>query len=262
MNKNYALDLVDERDYQVEELLGKVENLPNKIFLADDEIQNQRYKDPYGCVFYTWSSISNTMNYLAWEPERISGHRLSQIAIQKWLLNPEKGAYIISSPKLLKELGYITWFARCRSLQDIKLSLYHKKPVQTGSNTISWSKTKKNNNIAVKGSSYGHSFFICWYDDEKELLKCENSYWPEEYDHWYFYIKYSDLNLLYLSKYVMTDKPNAETLYKEKIKANIDLELAKKGFELWLWNWLNPKQSASRQEVIVMIMRALEIQKK
>jgi len=41
--------------------------LPDRVVLADEEIQNQYLKDETrnACVFYTGSSISNTMNYIA-----------------------------------------------------------------------------------------------------------------------------------------------------------------------------------------------------
>ena len=227
-NKNYALDKIDEMDYSIKTLLWTVENLPSKIIISDDEIQNQRYTDPYWCVFFTWSSITNTMNYIANESERISWTDLCKIAIEKDLLDPEKGAYIVSSPKLLKELWYITAYWLCRNLEDIKISLFNKKPVQTGSNLIDWIKTKANNNIAVRGSSYWHSFFICGYDDEKEVLICENSYWEESYDNWYFYINYSDIDLLFLSKYVMTDT-------QEEVKSDYE-----KFLDRWYINQPNP----------------------
>ncbi len=255
---HYAIDKIDDRDYDAETLLWAVENLPKQVFLKDDEIQNQRIKDPMGCVFYTWSSISNTMNYIAWESQRISWHDLSAIAIERKLLNPKKWAFISSSPKLLKDLWYITAYANCNSLNQIRLALFHKKPVQTWSRRIDWKETRANNNIAIEWSVYWHSFFICWYDDNKKLLICENSYWEESYTNWYFFIKYEDINLLFNWKYVMTDKVDADLLYKKQIMENINIEKAKEAMTNWFWSWINPTWTASREEVATMNQRVYE----
>jgi len=208
------------------------------------------------CVFYTWSSVSNTMNYIAKEDKRISWNDLCKIAEEKELLNPKVWAYIISSPKLLLELWYINSFGRCRTLVDIKLALSHKKPVQTGTNSIDWNKTIQNKNIAVRGESYGHSFFICWYDDERQLLICENSYWKEEFANWYFFIKYEDLDLLFDSKYIMTDTPR-ET-YDQAILDNINIDIAKEMYKMGLWNWKNAKTPMTREEVMTVLYRVME----
>jgi len=209
--KWYATDnKIDDRDYKVEILLWWKVKLPVRYILRDDEIQNQALTNPYGCVFYTWSSISNTMNYIAKEDTRISWDELCKMAINKWLLNPTRGAFISSSPELLQELWYIKTYWNCRTLEEVKLAIYNKKPVQTWSNRINRDKTKENNNRAVEWWSYGHSFFICWYSDTEELLVCENSYWKDSYKLWYFFIKYEDYDLLFQSKYIMTDMSKEE----------------------------------------------------
>lgn len=48
-----------------------------------------------------------------------------------------------------------------------------------------------------------------------------------------------------------------DTSIQDKIKNNIDLDLAKTGFDLWIFNGLKPRESVSRQEVVVMILRAI-----
>lgn len=205
---NYAVDKVDNRDYSVWVILWQSENLPDKVLLQDNEVQDQSIDESteYGCVFFTGSTISNTMNYLNKEKQRISGKELCSIAENKGLLDRKKWAYISSSPKLLKELWYIEAYARAKSLYDVKLSLSKNKPIQTWSVRINRTKTKENDDIVVSWSSYGHSFTICGYDDEREVLICENSYGIDDFHNWYFYIKYDDFSLLFESKYIMTDK--------------------------------------------------------
>lgn len=46
---------------------------------------------------------------------------------------------------------------------------------------------------------------------------------------------------------------------EDEILNNIDLNWAKEWYLLGLWNWLDPRKSASRQETVVMIMNALEL---
>lgn len=254
--KNYAMDRIEDTDYDIETLLWAVEELPKSVMLSDDEVQNQRYSDPYGCVFFAWSSISNTMNYINKEDSRISWAKLCDIAINAWYLDPNVWAYVSTSPRLLRDLELISAYWLCKTIDDVKLSLYHKKPVQTWSNSIDWNATKWNNNVAVRWSSYWHSFFICWYDEE--YLICENSYWENEFDKWYFYIKYSDFDLLFNSKYTMTDTKWADTLYKEKVRSEINLEDAKKFYDRGFTNWLNPTENITREEVWATMERMIK----
>lgn len=214
--KSYVIDKVDDRDFNVLQLLWteKIQqdclHSKYRIFLKDNEIQNQSLdiSTKYGCVFYTGSTICNTLNFLHKEKERISGIELCNEAEKMGLLDRQKWAWLISSPKLLKRLWYIESYARARTLDDVKLSLANNKLVQTGSNRINRKETIKNNNVVVEWESYWHSFAICWYDDIKKILICENSYGEEKFDDGYFYLKYEDFGLLFESRYVMTDKIN------------------------------------------------------
>ena len=43
-----------------------------------------------------------------------------------------------------------------------------------------------------------------------------------------------------------------------KIRDNIDLEWARNQFDKWLWNWLNPREPISRQEVMTIIDRLIK----
>ena len=46
--------------------------------------------------------------------------------------------------------------------------------------------------------------------------------------------------------------------YRNRIMEGISIEDAKKAFEENIWNGLNPKEPATREEVAAMIHRALE----
>jgi len=88
--------------------------------------------------------------------------------------------------------------------------------------------------ILIQDNYTGSKPFNIYYNNNISKLK----------DSWtFFHSAY-----IYLKDETMTDT----------IKDNIDLEKAKEAFELWIFNWLNPRQPASRQEVVVMIMNAIE----
>jgi len=60
--------------------------------------------------------------------------------------------------------------------------------------------------------------------------------------------------------------PSAFIYLKEKtmadtIKDNIDLDAAKEMFDKWYWNWLNPREPMSRQEVMTVLKRILDSNK-
>jgi len=252
---NYWKDTLvpDDRDYTCEMLFGYAEELPSYVLLSNNEIQNQRYEDPYGCVFYSSSDSSNTMNFFEKSWIKITGHELCKIAIEKWVLDVNAWAYWEDWPKLLRELWYISYYGRCRSLEDIKLSLHNKRPVVTGSNTIDWNKSLQNNFTAIYGLNYGHFFTIMWYDDSKQRLICENSYWKDEWDNGYFYINYSDYSLLYNSKFTMND-----TLNPNVIRDAITIEDAKLFFDRWYTSWTNPTAPITRQECFALLERVMK----
>ena len=187
------------------------------------------------------------MNYIAWESDRISWHDLCTIAESEWLLDPDKWAFVSSSPKLLQQLGYIESYWNCNSIEDIKLALFNKKPIQTWSTRIDRIKTRANDSVVVEWSTYWHSFFICWYDDDKQRFILENSYWSEAYIEWYFFLNYSDFNLLFVSKYIMTDKTVEE--YNEEILNDIDLANAKLFYLRGYTNGLEPRTPRNAQEM-------------
>lgn len=256
MEQDFALDKIDDMDLPLEILFWATTNLPSYKLLSDWVIQDQSINWPYWCVFFTWSNVSNTMNFCKNEIARISWGELCTKAVAKWYLDKNAWAYVQSSPKLLKELWFISTYALCSSLEDIKTSIVNDKPVQTWSNSIDWSATINNNNIVVEWSSYWHSFSIMWYDDNNQWLICENTYWPNAFDKWLFYLPYSKLNLLYNAKYTMTDIVGATI--DNTILSNINLQDAKTAYTNWIWNWLNGTAPATREEVASMIERMYE----
>ena len=88
--------------------------------------------------------------------------------------------------------------------------------------------------ILIQDNYRGSKPFNIYYNNKISKLKDTGTFFPSAY--------------LYLKDNTMTDT----------IKANIDLELARDAFDLWLFNWLDPRGTISRQENAVMELRTAE----
>jgi len=88
-----------------------------------------------------------------------------------------------------------------------------------------------------------------WIDDNYIGVKKFNSYTNEK-------LEVLRKNGVYFrSAYIFLYDKSVEA----QIKDNIDLSLAKEWYDLWLFNWLNPRQPASRQEVVAIVMKAMKL---
>lgn len=85
--------------------------------------------------------------------------------------------------------------------------------------------------ILIQDNYTGTKPFNIYYNNKIAKLKKSGTFFPSAF--------------VYLKEETMEDK----------IRKNIDLEAAKVGFDLWIFNWLDPRKPVSRQEVVVMIIR-------
>lgn len=249
---------IDERNIQYSEVVGGMETLPVSMYLNDWELQDQQKEGwTYGCVFYSDSHGSNIMNFIEGSTIRSKWSEMCNYAVENGYLDPKAGASIISWPKVGTKMGYLDGYAIVSTLEEIKHSIAHKRPVQVGSNKIDWFSANQDNGWTVSaGASYGHSIILDWYDDIKQQLRIKQSY--NKWDNWHQYLNYSDLWLLYPTRFSLIDKEDPIiSLYKKQIMENITIDSAKQAFEAGIWNWLNPKNPASREEVAAMIFRAI-----
>jgi len=261
IDKDYCIDIPDERDY-LYDFLWESKELPSKVMLLAKEIQDQK-KDgwTYWCVYYGWSSWANITNEYAWNSiEDITWNDLCKKAVDLLYLDPDKWSSLQNWRKLLKDDKYIEWYYKVVWLEVMKQSLSNRQIIYTWSNQIA-RKKMLDDNIVVKWESYWHCFIIVGYDDDKWYFICQNSYWNEKYDKWYFYLKYEDISLLFTC-YAFEVKQEKILSYKEKIMSNIKNEAAKTAFENGFWNWLNWDKPASREEVAIMCQRVFEKLKK
>lgn len=181
--------------------------LPKKYVLNDDYFQNQGLSEEtkYMCTAFSTTSWVNEVKHKRLNPDRYNGTTLGRYMVSKNLLDTKAGAYLKDAVKCAKDLGYINGWTLASGLESIKKALFNDKPIVVWSNTIDWKKTRLNKAVVVKWSSYWHAFLIVGYDDNFEwwVIICENSYWDKAFDNWRFYIKYSDIDVLYYSKFVL-----------------------------------------------------------
>ena len=254
--KDYCIDVPDERDFDYE-VLWEMKELPKKIKLIAKVIQNQKLDWwIYWCVYYGWSSWSNITNDYAKNTQEISWRDLCKKAVDLGYLDPESWSILINWWKLLKSEKYIEWYFKVSWIENMKQALSNNRILHTWSNKIAWKKMWADN-IAVRGTSYGHCFIIIGYDDDSWVFIVQNSYWSDFEDKGYFYIKYEDIDILFTCYTFEVDQKNI-LLYKQKIMENIKLEWAKKAFENWFWNGLNWDKPLTREEGASMVERLYE----
>jgi len=263
MIKDFAFDIPDERDYKYwsvfENEIKLWSELPSKVLLDNVEYQNQWLEEitKNMCVFYSTWHWSNEENFLEWSDVRINNKDLWLKALELGRLDVEKGAMVSDWPKTARDMWLIKWWALIETVDEAKHSIFKNRPIVVWSNKIKWSLWYKAPFVLWGNSWSWHAVLIIWFDDNYEgwCFIIKNSYWPEKYDHGKFYLKYTDFNLLFGWKFSLIDQEDQILSYKEKIMENIDLEWAKKQFKKGNWNWLNPRDPMSRQEVMAVMYR-------
>jgi len=258
----WAFDSSDGRDYKYSDIFEVVWSIENKTKIIDriDDYQNQWLEEitKYMCVFYNSTHWTNILNNIEWSDVFQNAKELWLEAIDKKLLNPKSWAYVVNWPKLLKQKWLIKWYALIHTLDEIKHSIDNNRPVSTWSNRIDWKYGLKAPYILREWASYWHAFLIIWYDDNKQVLIIKNSYWKWIFDEWKNYLKYKDLYLLFHSKYSLIDAEDPILTYKKQIMKDINLEGAKKMFELWYWNWKEATKPMTREEVMTVLHRVIK----
>jgi hypothetical protein len=262
MEQNYCIDKNDERDYKYDEMFFVWTQILSKCILDNVEYQNQWLEEitKQMCVFYSTAHGSNEENFLEWSAVRILWKDLWLKALELWRLDPKVWAYVVEWPRTARDLKLIKWWAKVSTIDEIKDSIINNRPVVVWSNSIKWSKGYESPYVLWGDKGSWHCVLIIWYDDDYEegCFIIKNSYWKEKYDHGKMYLKYTDLWLLFPSKYSLIDSLDPILEYKKNIMEWIDLEKAVEWFELWLWDGKRAREPISRQEAVTVIMRAIE----
>lgn len=254
---NWCFDIIDERNYLYSEICWNTE-LPNNFIIdKSSDYQNQGLEEitSYMCVAYStthWVNILNNIENL-WEWD-YNAKEFGLKMVELWRLDTTKWAVILDWPKTAREVWNIDSYFQVKTIDEVKQAIVNWHPVVTWSNQLAWDK------VCYEKPSYWHCILIIGYNETGFIIK--NSYWKWEYDNWTNLLPYSLFDKLFYTKLALVDKPNTILQYKQQIMANITIEEAKKAFEQWIWNWLNPKWNANREEVATMIYRAIEKLKK
>lgn len=263
LEREACYDIQDERDYQYSDvfpLLGWVR--PEKVLLDNVEYENQWLEKvtKMMCVYYSTAHWSNEENFQEWSDVRIAWKSLWLIAFDLGRLDLEKGALVSNGPRTARDEWLISGWVKVKTVDEIKDSLINKRPIVVWSNKINWSTWYNSPYVLWWNKWSGHAVLIIWYDDNYEwgCFVIKNSYGDERFDSGKMYLKYENLWLLFNSKYSLIDEEDPILAYKKKVMENIDLEKAKEGFELGIWNWERPREPISRQETVTVILRALE----
>lgn len=265
--QNWAKDYVDERNYSYSEI--RVGWTKLKDFVVNDswEFQNQ-YAEwyPMGCVYYSSSEHDNYLNKRDKIDTRTKGSELCDISTT-W--SPIDWDYTINWAKLLKELSHIKWFFAVKTVDEALEILSNWNNIHVGSNSISYSKTKKAPYIAVLTGWPWHCFHIIGYNNTDSVIAYSNHIIPPKcfiikdssngFDNWFFYIRIVDFyNALFPTKLFFTNDTTLIDNYKKKMLQAMNLDSAKLMFLLGLTNWERPVDKISREEALALNFRVMK----
>jgi len=247
----WAFDIKWENDdfFSFEQYFWSSAPLPKYVFINKTRVQNQWLKDltAYACTCYSAVHASNDLvfkeRWYEYSPEDLNWISLWWDALVNWA--QKNSWWTLNWPlELLRQRWIITWYTVVNTLEWVKQALAGGNPICTWACNIMRNYTYSNwiakwdnqNNI------WCHAFTIHWYDDEKQMLICKNSYWSEVAKKWYFWVEYSNFNMLW-TNYVLHNKDNATTL--KKIRYDLNLKLAK---DKWIWNWARARDTITKSE--------------
>lgn len=149
--------------------------------------------------------------------------------------------------------GYISGYARVRTLQAMKEALASGKPLYTGSSKIDWKKTKasKDKVIVRVAKGAGHAFCFCGYDDDRQALEAKNSNasFPT------FWVPYEDLDVLFSVIAIFTKKAE-DVKAVEDYKVVDNYNLIQLAVEKKLTNGQDLDTLVLRSHLVTMIGRA------
>lgn len=181
-------------------------------------------------------------------------HELIPDAIKRGFA-PLIGWSLQGAAKMYKDLGYTTGYTNVQTSMQAKIALAEGRLIVVGTRLFDWKKTYTNKDALVyKGEGYGHSFCICGYDDELHggcwILK--NSYGTKVPLDGLHYLKYTDWDLLFQTKYIYHDADDKDTMKKLAKKKRLE-EALKLGF----WNGRDADKFATRFEAAQVVLRKL-----
>lgn len=234
----------DDRNVLFWEVVSVAEKLPSKYFMPYPYISNQ------------WTTPDCTAHSQAWVVNENNWREASNIGAvpSVKLIDPvelwefwhsigaitSEGGYINWAFKYLKNWNYISWYSVVgRTPDEIKQAIFRNWALVTWSNRITWSDFLPWWIAKNIDNSPWHAFRIDGWDDEKWAFRITNSWWDNWWDKGFFWVKYSDINLLF-TMYAFHDVNDTSALLRAKAK------------NLKIWSWNEPSRIATRKETVII----------
>lgn len=229
--------------------------LPSNFILSSTLPQNQRIaKYTNGCTCFALSHCVNEQTM----SEKTTWDALWTIAVEERTGNPTSWWSMSLALRLWIDKLYINWYANIEWIMNIKLRLFNRNPIYTGSNKIDWQQMARDKSkFAVIKSGNWHIFAIVGWNDnltsptgKKWAFIVRDSMWK---DFWYgdghFYVSYEDIESLYTTISLIT-KEELENLQKTQDERAIQAAIAS-----WITNGKNLYDTATRWQVALMVWR-------
>lgn len=149
--------------------------------------------------------------------------------LEMWFDPIKSGSYKQDQLKFAKRVWYISWYVLVSSIIEMMRTLAKWRTINTGSKQIDRKKTRENiSSIAqVTWSWSAHLFQIIGYDRNEQMFKCINSYGPDAYSWWFFYLPFSEISALY-SMHWLIDKKEEGIVKTRRQKVNRKISRALK----------------------------------
>lgn len=240
-NNTYALDSeIDLKAIQFEEVAGSIKiDLPEKVLLTDGKILNQG--PTLLCVaFWTTGGVNEASHLLGFKADKNPNTLVWYIEKNLDSKIRERGTYIINGPKGARKLGWIEGYTQVNNLYEIKRALAFGMPIETWTNKLSWTATRKNNYIATLWKGGWHHINIVGYSDNEVLvwtdgreykgfLIVENT-WGEKWGkNGYYFIPYKYFEkVLFNTKVSLIVNKSENRKHISKILENLTKEIEKK----------------------------------
>jgi hypothetical protein len=142
---NACVDLPKDTDYDFLDIFGAIVTLPTAVYNQRTEVYDQSI-DPdteYACTWYSARHCVNEGNAIEAENARVdifgqdNPKNEWKTAIKRGAV-ANKGWSLQGAVKMAMDLGYISGYTKCADVLALKLAIYKRNLIQTGSNKIDW----------------------------------------------------------------------------------------------------------------------------